>query len=73
MKNVLSAVTVSAHGTLKVLEDDSELKPYNVAQAAICAVLAASMGRVGFTGPKDVLSGKTGFFPLCRMDWMRSN
>jgi len=64
MKDVLSSSAVSAHGTLKVLEDDSELKPYNVAQAAICAVLAASMGRVGFAGPNDVLSGKTGFLSI---------
>jgi len=64
MKDVLSAVAVSAHGTPNMLEDDSELKPYNVAQAAICAVLAASMGRAGFKGPNDVFSGKTGFFSI---------
>jgi len=64
MKDVFSSSSVSAHGTLKVLEDDSELKPYNVAQAAIGAVLAVSMGRAGFAGPNDVLSGGTGFISM---------
>ena len=64
MKDVFSSAVVAAVGTLKVLEDDSELKPYNVAQAAIHAVLAVSMGRAGFVGPNDVLSGDTGFVSM---------
>lgn len=64
MKDVFSAAAVSAHGTLKVLEDDSELKPYNVAQAALCAVLASLMGRAGFAGPNDVFSGETGLISM---------
>ncbi len=63
-KDVFSSAAISAHGTLKVLEDDSELKPYNVAQAAISAVLATSMGRSGFSGPVDVLSGGSGFISM---------
>ncbi len=64
MKAVFSSAVVSAQGSLKVLEDDSELKPYNVAQAAVGGVLAASMGRAGFSGPNDVLSGGTGFISM---------
>lgn len=68
-KSIFSTAAISAHGTLKVLEDDSELKPYNVAQAAINAVLAVSVGRVGFSGPNDVLSGSNGFISMVSDDF----
>ncbi len=64
MKNTLSSAAVSASGSLKVLEDDSELKPYNVAQAAHGGLMAVLMARAGFMGPEDVLSGNTGFFAM---------
>ena len=51
----------SSHGTLKVLEDDSELKPFNIATAASDGLIAAVMGKVGFTGPLDPLEGYAGF------------
>ncbi len=64
MKDALSSAVVSAAGTLKVLEDDSELKPLNVGHAALGGVLAVSMARAGFQGPKDAFSGKMGFFSV---------
>lgn len=64
LKNAFSIAAVSAFGTLKVLEDNSQLKPYNVAQAAQIAVMAASMAKADFNGPEDVLTGKTGFFEM---------
>ena len=62
MKETLSVSTASAHGTLKVLEDASELKPYNIASAAINGVLAAYMAMAGFRGANDAFSGEAGFF-----------
>ncbi len=61
MKAAFSAAAVSASGTLKVLEDDSELKPYNVGRAANNGILSAFMALSGFRGPLDVLSGQAGF------------
>lgn len=63
-KNAFSTAIISAFGTLKVLEDDSQLKPYNVALAAQTAVVAVAMAQSGFKGPNDVLSGKYGFISM---------
>ena len=64
MKDAISTAIVSAHGTLKVLEDKSDLKPSNVARAAHAGLIAAYMGRAGFSGPDDALAGKAG---MCAM------
>lgn len=67
-KNTFSAAAVSAQGTLKVLEDGSELKPYNVAKTSLMGYIASKMGRVGFIGPDDVLSGDRGFLKMMAGD-----
>ena len=64
MKNAFSSAIVAASGTLKVLEDGSELKPYNVGRASLVGFLSAIMGRAGFAGPDDVLLGDNGFFSM---------
>lgn len=64
IKDSFGAATISAYGTLKVLEDISELKPYNCAKAALMGYYAAMMGKAGFTSPKDPLSGDTGFIKM---------
>lgn len=64
MKDALSAAAVSAAGTLKVLEDSSEIKPLNVGRAAVDAFLAAWIARAGFKGPNDAFSGDAGFFSM---------
>lgn len=64
LKNAFSIAVVSAFGTLKVLEDNSQLKPYNVALASQIAVVSAAMAKSKFNGPDDVLSGKRGFFEM---------
>jgi len=64
MKDALSSAAISASGTLKVLEDGSELKPFNAGRASLVGLLAASMARSGFMGPDDALSGKTGFLSM---------
>jgi 2-methylcitrate dehydratase PrpD len=64
LKNALSASVVSAGGTLKALEGDSQLKPYNSGHAAASAISAVAMAKAGFVGPEDVLAGKFGFFDM---------
>lgn len=64
MKDTLSSAVVSASGTLKVLEDESELKPFNVGRAAISGILSAYLASAGFLGPEDPLGGNSGFFSI---------
>jgi 2-methylcitrate dehydratase PrpD len=64
MKETLSLAALSACGSLKVLEDGSELKPFNVGRAAVAGLQAAWMARAGFRGPDDALSGDAGFFSM---------
>ncbi len=64
MKNAINTAVVSVSGTLKVLEDNSELKPYNVAKASMNGVISAFMAKSGFEGPDDAFSGSNGFFSM---------
>ena len=62
----------ASHGTLKVLEDNSELKPYTIASASSDAVTAALVSEAGFIGPEDPLGGYAGFFAQTAGDKIRS-
>lgn len=64
IKDSFGAATISAYGTLKVLEDVSELKPYNCAKASLMGYYASMMGKSGFKSPEDPLSGETGFLNM---------
>ena len=64
MKDALSSAIASAVGFLEVLEDDSELKPYNIGRAGHDGLTAAFVARAGFKGPKDMVGGNRGFFAL---------
>ena len=64
MSDALSAASVSSAGTLKVIEDGSEIKPLNVGRAAANGLMAAFVARAGFKGLDDALSGDTGFFAM---------
>ncbi len=64
MKDAISAAAISAGGLLKAIEDGSELKPYNVGQAAHNGLIAAIMARAGFKGPDDVFSGPYGYLAV---------
>ncbi len=64
IKDAFSAACISASGTLKVLEDVSQLKPFNCANAAHNGYIAALMAKSGFCGPNDVLEGNTGFLKM---------
>jgi len=58
-----AAACVAASGMLKVLDDGSELKPYNVAKTSLLALTALQLGKAGFKGPPDPLGGR-GFLKM---------
>ena len=58
-----AAAAVAASGMLKVLDDGSELKPYNVAKTALLALTALQLGKAGFEGSPDPLGGR-GFLKM---------
>lgn len=64
VKDALSAACVSASGSLKVLEDVSQIKPYNCAKAAMNGYMSAMLAKAGFCGPSDALDGDTGFMKM---------
>lgn len=63
-KHALSAAAIAAGGTLKALDDASQLKPYNVGRAALIGIQSIAMAQAGFLGPNDVLSGGNGFLSV---------
>lgn len=67
-ENAFSIAGVSSSGMLKVLDDGSELKPYNVAKTALMTIVSLQMARAGFTGHHDVLAGKRGFLSMMAGD-----
>lgn len=60
---VFACACVAASGMLKVLDDRSELKPYNVAKTSLLALTAIQMAKAGFKGSQDPLGGR-GFFKM---------
>lgn len=69
MKHTFSAAALSGYGTLKVLEDGSELKPFNIGKAANDGLIAAYNAKAGFKGPEDVLSGERGWFAMMSKEY----
>lgn len=59
---------VSASGMLKVLDDGSELKPYNVAKTASLALTSLQLAKAGFKGHDDPLGGYRGFLKMMSGD-----
>ncbi len=58
-----ASACVAASGMLKVLDDGSELKPYNVAKTALLALTALQLAKSGFKGHADPLGGR-GFLKM---------
>lgn len=58
-----ASACVAAGGILKVLDDGSELKPYNVAKTALLSLTALQMAKSGFRGHADPLGGR-GFLKM---------
>lgn len=63
-RNAFAIAAVSSSGMLKVLDDGSELKPYNVAKTALLGLTSIQMAYAGFVGHPDVLSGDRGFLSM---------
>ena len=59
-----AAACVSASGMLKVLDDGSELKPYNVAKTALLSLTSLQLAKAGFKGHLDPLGGYRGFLKM---------
>lgn len=59
---------VSASGMLKVLDDGSELKPYNVAKTALLSLTSLQLSKSGFIGHEDPLGGYRGFLKMMTGD-----
>lgn len=72
LKDAFSAATVSSYGTLKVLEDVSQLKPYNCGKAAMMGFYSAMMAAAGFCGPSDPMGGDVGFLKMMAFDYDES-
>ena len=58
-----ASACVAASGMLKVLDDGSELKPYNVAKTALLSLTALQLAKAGFKGHADPLGGR-GFLKM---------
>lgn len=59
---------VAASGMLKVLDDGSELKPYNVAKTALLSLTSLQLAKAGFKGHADPLGGYRGFLKMMAGD-----
>lgn len=64
MKTALSAAAASAAGLLELQEDESQMKPFNLAQAAVGGITAACAAKTGYVGPKDPIGGKRGLLAV---------
>ncbi len=62
--HAFATACVSATGMLKVLDDGSELKPYNVAKTALLSLLSIQLAKSGFKGHPDPLGGKRGYLKM---------
>lgn len=61
--NAFACACVAASGMLKVLDEGSELKPYNVAKTSLLSLTAIQMAKAGFKGSVDPLGGR-GFLKM---------
>lgn len=64
MFNALSTASMAATGMLKVLDEGSELKPFNVAKTALLAYISVEMALAGFIGPEDPFGGERGLLAM---------
>ena len=61
--HAFATAAVSATGMLKVLDDGSELKPYNVAKTVLLSLTSLQLAKAGFKGHEDPLGGR-GFLKM---------
>lgn len=63
-KNIISISMVVSGGSLKVIEKKSTIKPFNIGNASMTAILASHITEAGYLAPDDALGGDTGFFSI---------
>jgi 2-methylcitrate dehydratase PrpD len=68
-KNAISSALISSGGSLKALEDASQLKPFNVGNAARSGLTAFLVADAGIIGPNDALGGERGFLSMMSGDF----
>ncbi len=68
MRATLALAATSGAGLLGVLDDGSQMKPYNVGRAAMDAYAAAQLGAAAPVPPEDILGGKRGFLRVFSED-----
>ncbi|MBQ6907549.1 MAG: MmgE/PrpD family protein, partial [Clostridia bacterium] len=61
LENTIAAAVAGASGLLEMIDDVSQLKPFNAGKAAQTAITAARIGQCGFSGPINPVGGKRGF------------
>lgn len=66
--HAFAAACVAASGMLKVLDDGSELKPYNVAKTSLLSLTCLQLAKAGFKGHPDPLGGYRGFLKMMAGD-----
>ena len=62
--NAFAAACVSATGMLSVLDDGSELKPYNVAKTVLLSLTSLQLATAGFQGNPDSLGNHRGYLRM---------
>lgn len=67
-KRAIAFAAVSASGMLQVLDDGSELKPYNVAKASLLGLVAVQMAKCSFQVHPDPIGGERGFLQMMAGD-----
>ncbi len=67
-KRAVAFASVSASGMLQVLDDGSELKPYNVAKAALLGLVAVQMAKCSFQVHANPIGGERGFLQMMAGD-----
>lgn len=63
-----AAACAAASGVLSVLDDGSQLKPYNVAKSSLLALTSIQLAKAGFKGNPDPLGSSRGFFKMMTGD-----
>ena len=64
MADTLGLAYSSCAGTMQAHVEGSIALPFQVANAARAAIVAADLAKAGFTGPHDALEGPFGYFAL---------
>ena len=64
MKDSMGISLLMTQGLLVAIDDDSNFKPMNIANAARNAMLANHLSKIGFKGPDDILGNPRGIINL---------